>query len=164
MGEAERTRRTEGGGAREELARLRERIDAIDAAILAKLNERAETVLEVGRVKGAAGMSVYEPAREQGIVERLVAGNTGPFPAGGIGPVFREIVSATRSLEAPLRVAYLGPPGTFSHQAALRHFGHLAELAPCASIRDVFARVARGEASLGLVPVENTTEGIVTQT
>jgi chorismate mutase/prephenate dehydratase len=164
MGEAGKPLRVPGEIAREELVRLRERIDAIDAAILAQLNQRAEAVLEVGRLKGSAGLPVYEPAREQDIALRLVARNAGPFPDRGIAPVFREIVSATRSLEAVLRVAYLGPPGTFSHQAALRHFGHQAELAPCASIREVFAAVARGEAALGLVPVENTTEGIVTQT
>ena len=164
MAEAGKSVRAQSEIAREDLVRLRERIDAIDAAILARLNERAEAVLEVGRLKGSAGLPVYEPAREQGIVERLTARNPGPFPDRGIAPVFREIVSATRSLEEVLRVAYLGPPGTFSHQAALRHFGHQAELVPCASIRDVFAAVARGEAAVGLVPVENTTEGIVTQT
>ncbi len=151
-------------GAAPELARLRERIDGIDAAILAKLNERAQAVLEVGRLKGTAGLAIYEPAREQAIVARLVAGNPGPFPDRGIGRVFREIVSATRSLEEVLRVAYLGPEGTFSHLAALRHFGHLSALVPCATIGGVFAAVSRGEAAVGIVPIENTTEGIVTPT
>jgi len=151
-------------GAPPELARLRARIDAIDAEILDKLNARAEAVREVGRVKGRSGLAVYEPAREQAIVERLVSANPGPFPDRAIGPVFREIVSATRSLEEVLRVAHLGPAGTFSHQAAVRHFGQLSELVPCATIRDVFAAVARGEAAVGIVPIENTTEGIVTQT
>jgi chorismate mutase/prephenate dehydratase len=158
------SRDTVGPAAPPELARLRERIDAIDAAILAKLNERAEAVLEVGRLKGSAGLAVYEPAREQAIVGRLVATNPGPFPDRGIRPVFREIVSATRSLEEVLRVAYLGPQGTFSHLAALRHFGQLSECVPCATIRDVFSAVARGEAAVGIVPIENTSEGIVTPT
>jgi len=158
------SRETAGPAAPPELARLRERIDAIDAAILAKLNERAEAVLEVGRLKGSAGLAVYEPAREQAIVGRLVATNRGPFPDRGIRPVFREIVSATRSLEQVLRVAYLGPQGTFSHLAALRHFGQLSECVPCATIRDVFSAVARGEAAVGIVPIENTSEGIVTPT
>jgi chorismate mutase/prephenate dehydratase len=158
------SRETTGSGAPPELARLRERIDAIDAGILAKLNERAQAVLEVGRLKVAAGLPVYEPAREQEIVGRLAAANPGPFPDRGIGPVFREIVSATRSLEEVLRVAYLGPQGTFSHQAAVRHFGRLAELVACRTIADVFAAVSRGEAALGIVPIENTTEGIVTPT
>lgn len=151
-------------GAPPELARLRARIDAIDAEILEKLNARAEAVLEVGRVKGRSGLAVYEPAREQAIVARLVSANPGPFPDRAIGPVFREIVCATRSLEEVLRVAYLGPAGTFSHQAAVRHFGQLSEFVPCGTIRDVFAAVARGEAAVGIVPIENTTEGIVTQT
>ena len=151
-------------GAPPELARLRARIDAIDAEILEKLNARAEAVLEVGRVKGLSGLAVYEPAREQAIVARLESANPGPFPDRAIGPVFREIVSATRSLEEVLRVAYLGPAGTFSHQAAVRHFGRLSEFVPCGTIRDVFAAVARGAAAVGIVPIENTTEGIVTQT
>jgi chorismate mutase/prephenate dehydratase len=161
---AESSRDAGAKGAPPELVRLREHIDAIDAAILAQLNARAEAVLEVGQLKGQSGLAVYEPAREQAIVGRLVAANPGPFPDRAIGPVFREIVSATRSLEEVLRVAFLGPPGTFSHQAALRHFGHLCEFVPCGAIRDVFAAVARAEAVVGIVPVENTTEGIVTQT
>jgi chorismate mutase/prephenate dehydratase len=158
------SRAPESAGVPPELARLRERIDAIDREILARLNERAETVLEVGRVKSRSQLAVYEPTRELGVVERLRESNAGPFPDRGIGPVFREIISATRSLEEALRVAYLGPSGTFSHQAAVRQFGHLAELVPCATIRDVFAAVSRGEAGVGIVPVENTTEGIVTPT
>jgi chorismate mutase/prephenate dehydratase len=165
MAETSKSSRDAGAtAAPPELARLRERIDAIDVAILEQLNARAEAVLEVGRLKGQSGLPVYEPAREQAIVERLVAANRGPFPDRALAPVFREIVSATRSLEEVLRVAYLGPQGTFSHQAAVRHFGHLSECVACATIRDVFAAVARGEASVGIVPIENTTEGIVTQT
>jgi len=165
MAEIAKSNRASGAsGAPPELVRLRERIDAIDTAILEQLNARAEAVLEVGRLKGQSGLAVYEPAREQAIVGRLVATNPGPFPNRALAPVFREIVSATRSLEEVLRVAYLGPRGTFSHQAAVRHFGHLSEFFPCGSIRDVFAAVARAEASVGIVPIENTTEGVVTQT
>lgn len=165
MAETAKSSRDAGAGAASpELLRLRERIDGIDAEILEKLNARAAAVQEVGRLKGATGLAVYEPTREQAIVQRLVAANSGPFPDRAIGPVFREIVSATRSLEEILRVAFLGPQGTFSHQAAVGHFGHLSEFVPCATIRDVFAAVARGDASVGIVPIENTTEGIVTQT
>ena len=165
MAETAKSSRDAGAtGAPPELVRLRERIDAIDAAILEQLNARGEAVLEVGRLKGRSGLAIYEPAREQAIVGRLVSTNPGPFPDRAIGPVFREIVSATRSLEEVLRVAFLGPQGTFSHQAAVRHFGHLSEFVPCGTLRDVFAAVARGEASVGIVPIENTTEGIVPQT
>lgn len=147
-----------------ELERLRERIDAIDSAILEQLNERAEVVCEVGRVKQSSGSPVYEPRRELDIVARLTEANTGPFPDAGLAPVFREIISATRSLERVLRVAYLGPDGTFAHQAARQQFGEQADLVGVPTIADAVEAVARGKADLGVVPIENTTEGIVTQT
>jgi len=146
-----------------ELARLREQIDAVDRAILERLNERAKWVLEVGRLKQSRGVSVYEEAREKRIVSSLVESNPGPFPDDGLAPVFREIISATRSLEDALSIAYMGPQGTFSHEAANLKFGRLAALESVPSIGDVFAAVERGTASLGIVPVENTTEGVVTQ-
>ena len=146
-----------------ELARLRERIDAVDDAILERLNERARIVQEVGRSKQASGDAVFSQARERDIVERLARTSAGPFPAAGLTPVFREIISATRSLEERVQVGYLGPEGTFSHVAAREQFGELADLQPQASIAEVFAAVERGKVQLGVVPVENTTEGIVTQ-
>jgi chorismate mutase/prephenate dehydratase len=147
-----------------ELAGLREQVDAVDRAILEKLNERAHLVQSIGRVKAATGSPEYEPARERQILEQLVARNPGPFPSQGIAPVFREIISATRSLERVLRVGYFGPEGTFTHQAARQNFGQLAELASLGSIAEVFAAIERGAVDLGVVPVENTTEGVVTQT
>src|SRR5262249_5655221 len=152
------------GASQIEIERLRARIDSVDAAILAQLNERAGLVAQVGREKRAEGSAVYEPTRERRIVERLRAGNPGPFPSTGLAPVFREIISATRSLEESIRVAYLGPEGTFSHQAAREQFGALAVLCGVATISDVFAAVESGRVQLGIVPVENTTEGVVTQT
>lgn len=154
----------QGGAAEAELERLRDRIDAIDTAILERLNERARVVQEVGRLKQGAGTAVYASEREREIVERLRKANRGPFPGEGIGPVYREIISATRSLESVLRVAYLGPEGTFSHLAASERFGRLADLKAQASIADVFRAVERGAADLGVAPVENTTDGVVTQT
>jgi chorismate mutase/prephenate dehydratase len=147
-----------------EIDRLRARIDAVDDEILARLNERAELVAAVGQAKQIDGSAVYEPTRERRIVDRLSAANSGPFPTAGLAPVFREIISATRSLEESIRVAYLGPEGTYSHQAAREHFGALASLSGVGSISDVFAAVESGRAQLGIVPVENTTEGVVTQT
>jgi chorismate mutase len=132
-----------------ELARLREQIDAVDRAILERLNERAKWVLEVGRLKQSRGVSVYEEAREKRIVSSLVESNPGPFPDDGLAPVFREIISATRSLEDALSIAYMGPQGTFSHEAANLKFGRLAALESVPSISDVFAAVERGTASLG---------------
>jgi chorismate mutase/prephenate dehydratase len=151
------------GAPENEIERLREQIDAVDDEILARLNQRAELVAQVGRAKRAEGSAVYEPTRERRIAERLRAANPGPFPSAGLAPVFREIISATRSLEEAIRVAYLGPEGTFSHQAAREQFGALAVLTGVASISDVFAAVESGRAQLGIVPVENTTEGVVTQ-
>jgi chorismate mutase/prephenate dehydratase len=146
------------------LESLRQRIDEIDSDILRKLNERARVVREVGALKRATGAPVYSPTREQEIVERLARESEGPFPEEGLAPVFREIVSATRSLEQDLPVVYFGPEGTFTHLAAKRRFGDLANLNGVASIADVFAAVEAGKAELGVVPVENTTQGVVTQT
>ena len=147
-----------------DLAGLRERVDAVDRGILEQLNERARLVRSIGKLKAESGSAVYEAARERQIVEQLAAHNAGPFPTEGIAPVFREIISATRSLEGVLRVGYFGPEGTFTHQAARRQFGQLAELASLGSIGEVFAAVERRQINLGVVPVENTTEGVVTQT
>ena len=147
-----------------ELARLRDQIDAVDRALLDQLNERAKLVRAVGDLKRAAGVPIYEASRERRILTGLAEANAGPFPDAGLAPVFREIISATRSLEEPGRIAYLGPEGTFSHEAALRKFGELASLGGVPSITDVFAAVEGGKTKLGIVPVENTTEGVVTET
>ncbi len=147
-----------------ELERLREQIDATDRGILELLNERAKWVLEVGQLKQSHGTAVYEEAREKRIIDRLLEINSGPFPDAGLAPVFREIISATRSLEGGVRIAYMGPEGSFSHLAAGRKFGELARLEPVGTISEVFSAVDRDEANLGVVPVENTTEGVVTQT
>jgi chorismate mutase/prephenate dehydratase len=142
---------------------LRRRIDAIDSEILGMLNDRARVVSEVGALKRSIDAPVYSPTREQQIVERLARESSGPFPEAGLAPVFREIVSATRSLEEDLPVAYFGPEGTFTHLAAKRRFGELALLSGVASISEVFTAVEVGKARLGVVPVENTTAGVVTE-
>jgi chorismate mutase/prephenate dehydratase len=146
------------------LARLREQIDEVDRDILERLNERAKLVQQVGEQKRSAGASVYEASRERRIVDALAEMNGGPFPDAGLAPVFREIISATRSLEDPVHVAYLGPEGTFSHQAALKKFGALAQLRDMQTITDVFSAVESDRVTLGIVPVENTTEGVITRT
>lgn len=146
------------------LRALREAIDRVDAEILAHLNERARLVEQVGAHKRETAGRVYQSARERDLVAALEQANPGPFPTAAIRPVFREIISATRSLEARLRIAYLGPEGTFSHLAARETFGAQADFLPQASIADVFAAVERGECDHGVAPVENTTEGVVTQT
>jgi len=146
------------------LAELRRRIDAIDSEILERLNDRARVVVEVGALKHESGAPVYSATREKGIVDRLVAENSGPFPAAGIAPVFREIVSATRSLEDELSIAYFGPEGTFTHLAAKQRFGEVANLRSESSIPNVFSAVESGKAEIGVIPIENTTAGVVTAT
>ncbi len=145
------------------LERLREAIDRVDQELLASLNERARLVREVGVLKAGSGLPVYVPARERDLAAALVAANPGPFPDEGIAPVFREIVSATRSLESRLRVAFLGPEGTYGHQAAEQHFGACVDFVPVPHNGAIFESVERGEVDRGVVPVENTTQGIVTE-
>ncbi|MEM7413585.1 MAG: prephenate dehydratase [Myxococcota bacterium] len=146
------------------LADLRARIDAVDDAILALLNDRATLVGRVGEFKQNHNTGVYEPSRERRIVEALESRNPGPFPSDGIGPVFREIISGTRSLETRVGVAFLGPEGTFSHLAAREQFGAMVDYHPVPTIGDVFRAVESGRVDHGMAPVENSTEGVVTQT
>lgn len=152
------------GDADERLAALRRDIDEVDSQILALLNRRAELVLQVGKVKAAKNKDFYVPQREEEIQARLAASNPGPFPTGALRPVYREILSACLALERPLRVAYLGPPATFTHQACLKHFGASAAQAPARTIPDVFAEVEKGLADFGVVPIESSTEGVVALT
>ena len=145
-----------------QLTALREHIDEIDRDILAALNRRAERVQEVGELKRRFGVSVYAAARERELVEALGRDNPGPFPSEGVAPVFREIVSATRSLERRLQVAYLGPAGSFGHEAARLRFGACTDLLPVESHEGIFEIVARGGADRGMIPVENSSHGIIT--
>jgi chorismate mutase/prephenate dehydratase len=146
-----------------ELQRLREQIDAVDRALLADLNRRALLVEGVGRLKAGRRDVVYRAARERDLVGALVRENPGPFPSAALPAVYREIISAMRSLEARLRVAYLGPEGTSSHVAAREAFGQQVELVPVVTLADVIGAVERGQADHGLLPIENTSEGVVTQ-
>ncbi len=148
------------------LPELRGCIDAVDEQILALLNERAKLANEVGEYKRTLlpGSPFHVPARERQILERLEGLNAGPFPKDAIRPVFREIMSACLSLERPLHIAFLGPEGTFSHQAVNTQFGLSVQAMPQASIPGVFQTVERGQADYGVVPVENATEGAVDPT
>ena len=143
---------------------LRQKIDAIDTQMLELLSERARIAQEVGRTKDRSATQYFSPERERQIFERLGQLNTGPLGKDAIQAIYREIISASRALEAPLSVAYLGPPGTFSHRAALNKFGTSSQPVPADTIPDVFAVVERGAAHYGVVPVENSTEGVVTYT
>ena len=143
------------------LKQLRDRIDRLDDDLLGLLNERARLAQDVGRLKEG---SVYRPEREAQILQRLRAANGGPLSGETVGRLFSEIVSACRALEQPVSVAYLGPPGTYSEEAAQRRFGSSALMAPCASIDEVFREVEAGVVGYGLVPVENSTEGAIGRT
>jgi len=146
----------------EEIARLRREIDALDDALLETLNRRAALARRIGELKGQA--SAYRPERESEVLRRIAAVNPGPLPSERVSAVFREIVSACRAMEAVLRVAYLGPEGTFSEQAVERHFGRAVQALPEASIDEVFRGVEAGRADFAIVPVENSTEGMVGRT
>lgn len=146
---------------------LRQRIDAIDEQILALLNERAQVAINVGEVKHAFGEvdTVLKPEREAQIIRRLQQlNNRKPFPEASVHAVWAEIISACRGLERGLVVAYLGPDGSFSEQAALAYYGHAIQQFPCASFDEVFHAVETGQANVGMVPVENSTEGAVNRT
>lgn len=143
---------------------LREKIDHLDQKIVTLLNQRATLARRVGRKKNRDNKEVYVPSREKQILDRLCALNRGPFPSQAIRSIYREILSASRSLEGPIRVAYLGPEATFSHHAARENFGSSARFIPARSIREVFGEVALGRADYGVVPVENSTEGVVAHT
>jgi chorismate mutase/prephenate dehydratase len=142
----------------------RQKIDEIDEKVLALLNDRARIVLEVGKVKREQRAELYAPAREQAIYTRLTASNQGPFPNEAVRSVFREIISASLSLEAPLKVAYLGPEATFTHMACTQRFGFSVSALPVESIKGVFDEVERGRVNFGVVPIENSNEGVVNHT
>ena len=150
------------------LAPLRERIDAIDEALQKLLNERASVALEVGRIKQAAPGGeppvYYRPEREAQILHALKARNQGPLSDDDIARLFRQIISCCLSLEQPLSVAYLGPAGTYTEMAALAQFGHFAGTRPLSAIDEVFREVESGGVHFGVVPVENSTEGMVNHT
>lgn len=142
----------------DELEQLRARIDALNLEILASLNERARLARAIGTLKiGQA----YRPEREAQVLRRIKEANEGPLGDETVALLFREIMSACLALERPVTVAYLGPPGTFSERAAIKHFGHAAQPLPERTIDEVYRAVESGAADFGIVPVENSTEGAV---
>lgn len=144
---------------------LRKEIDKIDSNVLKLLNQRAEFALDIGLEKSKAGKdNFHAPQREQEIFSRLKKINAGPFPDKAILSVFREILSATLSLEKPLSIAYLGPQATFSHLAGIKGFGESARYYPKKCIEGVFKAVEKNSANYGIVPVENSIEGTVNTT
>lgn len=144
------------------LDQYRGKIDTLDQKILRLLSQRGRVAQSIGKIKQKAGKNFHVPERESLLLRRLAKENTGPYPSSAIESIYREIVSASLALEAPLVVAYLGPEGTYSYLAALEQFGkgtqYIAEEHP----RDIFSAVASKKAEYGILPIENTIEGVVT--
>jgi chorismate mutase / prephenate dehydratase len=155
----------------DDLEQVRQRIDAIDRELLRLISERARCAQEVGHIKSNSGSTgpegrgqFYRPEREAAILRRIKERNPGPLGDEEVLRLFREIMSACLALERPLRVAYLGPEGTFTQAAALKHFGHSVHSTAFASIGDIFREVEAGSCDYGVVPVENSTEGVISHT
>jgi chorismate mutase / prephenate dehydratase len=151
--------------AEDPLSGIRERIDAIDRDLLRLISERASLAKEVAEVKAANGEKrFYRPEREAAVLRRIKAQNPGPLDEEEVARLFREIMSACLALEQPLAVAFLGPEGTFTQAAALKHFGHSVKTIPLGDISDIFREVEAGTCHYGVVPVENSTEGVISHT
>jgi chorismate mutase/prephenate dehydratase len=146
------------------LEKLRDAIREKDGQLVALLNERARLSLEVGEIKNGSGQHVFDPARESQIYHYLAQINQGPLPQQALQDIFREIISASRLLQGPITVAYFGPEASFTHIAALKHFGHQARLLPQKSIALVFEQAERERDTYGVVPIENSGEGSVKPT
>jgi len=145
----------------DDLQKLRTEIDQIDDELLKLISRRAQIAQTIGRLKQG---NIYRPEREAQVLRRIKEANPGPLSGETAAKLFREIMSACLALEQPLTVAYLGPQGTFTQAAAIKHFGHAAETTDCASIDEVFRKVESGQAAYAVVPVENSTEGAIGRT
>ena len=143
------------------LQQARGRIDALDRRLVKLLSARARLAQRIGRLKEGPA---YRPEREAQVLRGILAQNRGPLPDSALARLFTEIISSCRALEDSMTAAYLGPQGTFSQEAAIKHFGGLTTLAPCGSIDEVFRRVETGAVGYGVVPVENSTEGAIGRT
>lgn len=147
-----------------DLPALRRRIDGIDGKLVDLLNARSELVVQVGRYKQAHGIPIYAPHREAQVLSRVLRRNRGPLPNRTIEGVYRELMSGSFALERPLSIGYLGPPGSYSHLAAVRHFGSSVTFDDLHAVDGVFTEVQRGHVDYGLVPIENSLHGGVTDT
>jgi len=150
-----------------ELKKLRDTLDSIDDEVLTLLNKRMETVHQVGVVKAQSGGAIYRPEREKSIIDRLYKqslDSNGSLNKAAIEALFLEIFAISRNLELPENIAYLGPEGSFTHQAAESRFGAMSAYLPIGSIKGVFREVANGKAKFGVIPIENSSNGIVNDT
>lgn len=148
----------------EKLKSLRGDIDQIDAELLALISRRAQLARRVAEIKDGDGADVYRPDREAEVLHRLRAENSGPLSGETVTRLFQEIMSACRALQKPMTIGFLGPEGTFTEAAAFKHFGHAVAVKPLDTIDAVFREVESGAADFGVVPVENSTEGVINHT
>jgi len=146
------------------ISKHRQAIDRLDARIVRLLNDRTKHVLAIGDIKLAAGEEVYAPHREQSVLKRVCTLNRGPMTDDQLRAVYREVMSSALALEKTMTIAYFGPEATFTHQAAIQRFGSSLKYSPQKTIADVFTEVSKKSADYGVVPVENSTEGVVTHT
>lgn len=142
----------------------RKAIDKLDAQIVKLLNERTRHVLQIGEIKIKAGEAIYVPHRERTVLQRICKMNQGPITSDSLRAIYREIMSSALSLEKSMTIAYLGPEATFTHQAALEKFGSSLRYSAQKTIPEIFTEVSKNRADYGVVPVENSTEGVVTHT
>jgi chorismate mutase/prephenate dehydratase len=147
-----------------EIRQIREKIDQLDKKIVSLLNQRARLIQKIGKLKKQKGLTVYVPEREKEVYKRISEYNLGPIPTNYLKAIYREIMSASLSLEKRITIAYLGPPATFTHLAALKKFGSCVEYLECSNITEIFNEVEKGNADFGVVPIENSIEGAVTHT
>lgn len=147
-----------------DLSELRKQIDAIDEELVALLNKRAEIVVQIGRLKSGSGAPIYAADREKAVLDKIREANKGPLPDRTLLAIYRELMSGSFLLEKPLRIAYLGPQGSYSHLAAVDKFGSSVEYEPVTDIRGVFEEVTREHADFGIVPIENSVHGGVIDT
>lgn len=146
------------------LAEHRDAIDKLDRQIIRLLNERTEHACAIGEYKLQHGQEIYAPHREQAVFARICKLNKGPIRDSAMRAIYREIMSSSLSLEKTMKIAYLGPEATFTHQAAIKKFGASLEYSTQKTIADVFAEVGKHRADYGVVPIENSTEGVVNHT
>lgn len=147
-----------------DLENLRQQIDAVDAQLIQLLNQRADLVVQVGRLKRATGVPIYAPHRERQVLQKVLGLSQGPLPAKTIEAVYRELMSGSFHLEQPLRIGFLGPVGSYSHFAAVKHFGSSVDYENLRAVEGVFTEVVRGHVDYGLVPIENSSGGGIAET
>lgn len=149
---------------KDSLEKLRKEIDEIDEKILNLLNQRAKLAIEIGKIKNENKASIFDPIREKEILEKIEKLNSGPLPTQALIEIFKDIISFIRNIEKELKVGYLGPEGTFTHQAAIKFFGKGSNFIPYTSVENIFSSLENNDIDYGVVPIENSMEGTVGST